>query len=71
VKDWTESYKSSQENKLRSLNVYYSHEVMGKTKYSMVHKANKASVFEGHQLPNYIPYKELAELINKVDNWHY
>ena len=67
LKDWTSSYTDSNENKLRSMNVYYSHNVMGKRKYMNVRKANRAATFEGHQVPNFIPYKKLAEQINQVD----
>ena len=32
--DWTESFSKSEENKLRSLNSYYSHDIFGETKIS-------------------------------------
>ena len=35
------SYYTSEKNLLRSLNIYYSHSVMGKAKYSCNQKANK------------------------------
>ena len=37
---WSDAYSNSKENSLRSLNVYHSHDVMGKRKYSNVRKAN-------------------------------
>jgi len=67
LKDWTTSYTTSRENKLRSLNMYYSHDVMGKRKFTNVWKENKAATFEGHHVPNYIPYKELALEINSLE----
>jgi len=36
LKDWTTSYTTSRENKLISLNMYYSHDVMGKRKFTNV-----------------------------------
>ena len=50
LKTWTSNYTESKQNKLRSLNVYYSHDVMGKRKYMNVRKANKSATFEGHQV---------------------
>ena len=67
LKTWTANYSDSEQNKLRSMNVYYSHDVMGKRKYMSVRKANKSATFEGHQVPNYIPYKKLADKINQID----
>ena len=70
VKELTESciqkhnsdfYKSEQ-NILRSLNVYYSSNVMGKRKYLNVRKANKA-----RDIINFVTYKKLAEYINSID----
>ena len=49
------------------MNVYYSHDVMGKRKYMSVRKATKSATFEGHQVPNCIPYKKLADEINQID----
>ena len=67
VKNWTRSYKISKQNKLRSLNVYYCHEVMGKRKYTNVRKANKNVKHAGHQVSNYVSYNDLAELIRTLD----
>ena len=47
---------------LRSLNIYYSHNVMGKRKYISVRKANKDS-----DIANFVPYKLLASHIESVD----
>ena len=52
----------SQTNQFRSLNIYYSQDVMGKRKYINVRKANKV---KGQ--PNIIPYKDLSNIINSVD----
>ena len=47
-------YYKSHENKLRSLNVYYSYNVMGKRKYLGIRRANKAP-----RIPNFV--------INSID----
>ena len=71
VKSWSKDYSNSTENTLRSLNVYYSHNVMGKRKYiyviNNIRKANNASSYLGVKVPNYIPYRNLSDGINSVD----
>ena len=42
---WSKNYYLSRENKLRSLNSYYFHNVLGKRKYLSLRKANKQSAF--------------------------
>ena len=66
VKEWCTNFESSHENELRSLNVYYSHNVMGKLKYLSIRKANKASTKE-NKVPNYISYEKLSKVINAID----
>ena len=56
------NYYVSNDNLLRSLNVYYSHSVMGKSKYQSIKKANK-----NKNIPNFVPYKKLANYINSID----
>ena len=41
VKSWGDSYSKSNKNTMRSLSVYYAHDVMGKRKYLSVCKANR------------------------------
>ena len=65
--NWLKSFDKSEENKLRSLNTYYSHDFLGKRKYLNLRKANKQAKFQGHSVPNYISYKELAQVINTID----
>ena len=65
--NWLKSFNKSEENKLRSLNTYYSHDVLGKRKYLNLRKANKEAKFQRHSVPNYISYKELAQVINTID----
>ena len=65
--NWLKSFNKSEENKLRSLNTYYSHDVLGKQKYLNLSEANKQAKFQGNSVPNYILYKELAQVINTVD----
>ena len=52
--NWLKSFNKSEENKLRSLNTYYSHDVLGKRKYLNLRKANKQAKFQGHSVLNYI-----------------
>ena len=67
LKEWSESFEKSEENILRSLNTYYSHNVMGKAKYISIRKANKIADDRKSEIPNYIPYKELSEKIRSID----
>ena len=53
--------------KLRSLNTYYSHNVLGKRKYLSLRKINKQEKFQGYSVPNYVSYNELAQVINAID----
>ena len=55
------SFTKSEENKLRSLNNYYSYDVLN------LRKANKQAKFQGHSVPNFVSYKELANVINSID----
>lgn len=55
-------YYNSTENTLRSINVYYSQDVLGKRKYLTMRKANKVK-----NLPNFVPYKKLAVSISSID----
>ena len=65
--NWLKSFNKSEENKLRSWNTYYSHNVLRKRKYLNLKKANKQAKFQGHSVPNSISYKELAQVINTID----
>ena len=65
--NWLKSFNKSEENNLRSVNTYYSHNVFGKGKYLNLRKANKRAKFQGHSVPNSISYKELAQVINTID----
>ena len=56
------NYYKSEENTLRSLNIYYSYHVMGKQKYINIRKANKTC-----DLPNFVSYKTLSEMIRSID----
>ena len=47
LKFFSHDYYHSDENILRSLSTYYSHNVMGKTKYISVRKANKDFKYKG------------------------
>ena len=60
-KRW-QGYQNSDENMMRSLNIYYSHHVMGKRKYESIRKANKIS---GEN--NFISYKKLSQHIRDVN----
>ena len=67
VNTWHNHFYISHENKLRSLNVYYSHNVMGKQKYRSIRKANRNSIFQKHKMGNYVPYSDLAKYIAGLD----
>ena len=66
--NWLESFNKSEENKLGSLNTYYSHNVLRKRKYLNLRKANEQAKFQGHSVPDSISYKELPQVINTIDN---
>ena len=53
--------------KLRSLNTYQSHDVLERRKYLNLRKTNKQAKSQGHLVPNYISYKELAQVVNTID----
>ena len=55
-------YFRSQENLLRSVNVHYSHNVIGKRKYMNIKRASKAQGIPGLAL-----YKDVAKKIRSVD----
>ena len=64
---WVKEYEQSSENEHRSLNVYYSHNVMGKAKYRSLCTANRNTSFNKYKAPNYLPYAKLATLINNIE----
>ena len=61
-KDFKSSYYHSEKNKMRSLNVYYGHSVLGKRKYISLLKSNK-----NPDMSNYVSYKILSKMIRDVD----
>ena len=65
--NWLKSFNKSGENKPRSLNTYYSHDVLGKREYLNLRKANKQAKFQRHSVTNYISCKELAQVIDTID----
>ena len=67
INSWHNSFYCSDENKLRSLSIYYSHYVMGKNKYSDVRIANQNSMFQNQKVANYLPYRELAIYMASLD----
>ena len=64
---WSAEFYKSRDNLLRSLNVYYSHNVMGKMKYLNIRKANKSTSFQDNKAVNFVPYISLADFINEID----
>ena len=62
IDQFKSNYLKSNENLLRSLNVYYSHDVMGKRKYVNVRKANRTP-----SIPNFVTYKLLSEHMRNID----
>ena len=67
ISEWSNGFARSEQNKLRSLNVYYCHDVMGKRKYISTRRANTGNLLSGSNIPNYIPYKELSSIIRNLD----
>ena len=66
INNWSKEYYKSNENVLRPLNAYYSH-VLGKRKYLHIRKANIGATYDGYHVVNYVPYKELAKMINDIN----
>ena len=67
IKQFSKEYYASEENLLRSLNVYYSHNVLGKRKYLSIRKASRNATYHGSRISNYVPYSVLSKRINDVD----
>ena len=65
--DWAEKCEESEQNILRSVNLYYSHDVMGKRKYISIRKETSNSKFDGKRIPNYSTYNSLMKYIKSVD----
>ena len=55
-------FYASKENDLRSLNTYYSCDVLGKRKYISIRKANRHK-----SVPNFLSYARLAKNIKDID----
>ena len=62
IKQFNSSTYHSETNTIRSVNVYYSQDVLGKKKYSSIRTANKSP-----NIVNFVPYKKLSEFISKID----
>jgi len=62
ITEWKKNYYPSHENLLRSLNVYYAQDVMGKAKYRATRKANQSDF-----VPNFVPYPSLSKYIRELD----
>jgi len=62
IKQHNKTFYNSEENVLRSLNVYYSSNVMGKSKYKNVRKANKAP-----GVVNFVSYERISKRIQNID----
>lgn len=67
VSTYNKDYYLSEQNMLRSLNCYYSHNVLGKRKYTSIRRANSNSTFRGLGITNYVSYSLLAKRINGLD----
>ena len=70
IHHWLKDFFLSQQNILRSLNVYYAHDVKRKNKYLNVRRANR-SRFTNFIVPNYISYPKLSSYIHSINigNW--
>ena len=62
IKESTKSYYNSDDNTLRSINVYYSQDILGKRKYEKIRSANKSP-----KIANFVPYKKLSSAINQIN----
>ena len=62
LKQHNSQYYHSQENLLRSMSIYYAHNVMGKWKFNHVRTANGTK-----NVPNLVPYSKLTEYKAKVN----
>ena len=62
IKQHNIEFYSSESNILRSLNVYYSSNVMGKRKYISVRKSNR-----GPAVVNFVSYKKLSKFIQEIE----
>lgn len=62
LKQHTKQFINSEENMVRSLSVYYAHNVMGKRKYNNVRSANRS-----RNVSNFVSYKNLAKRISNID----
>lgn len=69
IVQWNKLFYKSTENILRSMNTYYSHNVMGKAKYLSIRKANRNATYQKTKIVNFISYLDLSQEINKVDYW--
>ena len=65
--EWLSKCEKSQKNLLRSVNLYYSHDVMGKRNYISVRKETMNTEFEGKRVPNFASYQSLMDYIKSVD----
>ena len=54
--EWAIKCKNLKENIFRSVNLYYSHDVMGKRKYISIRKETSNARFEEEKIPNYATY---------------
>ena len=62
VKKQVKEYEKSDENKIRSIAMYYDHTIMGKEKWNTVRVGNKKAPGA-----NVIPYNRLQEMIKTID----
>ena len=62
VKEWVKQYEKSEENMLRSINMYLTHGICGKLRYQQWR--NTGNRFAG---PNFVPYRKLALAIKAID----
>ena len=66
-KKWLLDIEQSKDNIIRSVNLYYSHDVMGKRKYVAIRKETANAKHKGRRLPNFVTYDTLMKYIKSVD----
>lgn len=66
INGWLDRWSSSDENVLKSVHTFYVHSVASKRKYEGMRNAGKV-VFEGFQIPNFVPYQKMISHIRSLD----
>ena len=66
-KKWLLDIEQSEDNIIRSVNLYYSHDIMGTRKYVAIRKETANAKHKGQRLPNFVTYDTLMKCNRSVD----